>query len=153
MYCALWKPWTWALGTRTKKKKSSFFPPEIARISSAVIGTSLVIQTSVHFNLTLAEEPGAYLSVKTFFCKNVMTSESFLAYLQYRTEAGKDLLFGWILVCCSVGINAYKSFASCLHGGLDLFSSHSFFFNIFFIYNFIHRLKQHELISENQKKK
>lgn len=26
MYCALWKPWTWALGTGTKEKKSSLPP-------------------------------------------------------------------------------------------------------------------------------
>lgn len=57
------------------KKKPNLFFPEIAQISSAAIGTSLVIRTSVHFNLTLAEEPGAYLSLKTFFCINVMTSE------------------------------------------------------------------------------
>lgn len=62
MYCALWKPWTRALGTGTKKKKLFF--PEIAWISSAAIVTSFVIQTSEHFNLTLAEEPGAYLSLK-----------------------------------------------------------------------------------------
>lgn len=26
MYCTLWKPWTWALGTRTKKNLIFFFP-------------------------------------------------------------------------------------------------------------------------------
>lgn len=129
------------------KKKPNLFFPEIAQISSAAIGTSLVIRTSVHFNLTLAEEPGAYLSLKTFFCINVMTSESFFAYFQYRTEAGtsprKDLLFGWVLVCCSDGVIAYKSPTSCLQGGVKLLNSNSLFFNSFFeIHNFIHRLKE-----------
>lgn len=104
---------------KNKKKQQIFFFHEIADISSAAIGTSLVIRTSVHFNLPLAAEPGAYLSLKTFFCINVMTSESFFAYFQYRTEAGtsqrKDLLFGWVLLCCSDGVIAYKSFGLCLH--------------------------------------
>lgn len=132
---------------RNKRKKivSSPPPPEIAQITSAAIAASLVIQTSVHFNLTLAEEPGAYLSLETFFCINVMTSESFLAYFQYRTEAGTDLLFGWVLVCCSVGVDAYKSFAFCLHGAEIGF--------LFVIYIFIHWLKEHWLISGNEKQK
>lgn len=147
MYCTLWKPWTWALGTRTKKKTNLFFFHEIAQINSAAIGTSLVIRTSVHFNLTLAEEAGAYLSLKTFFCINVMTSESFFAYFQYRTEAGtsprKDFLFGWALVCCSAGVIAYRSLASRLHGGVKLLNWNCLLFNSFFeIHNFIHRLKE-----------
>lgn len=148
------KTWTWPLLTQwcsahhgslqpesaqeQKNKKFSSFP-EISRISSAAIGTSLVIQTSVHFNLPLAEEPAAYLSWKTFLRINVMTSESFFAYFRCRTEAGtslrKDLLFGWELVCCSL--------LSCLL--MKVWPSQlifSFLQRSFVIYNFIHKQKE-----------